>query len=544
MLPLPIVLGVAAALAWLGFVLYDRRLEAHERETVRRTWGADVVRTRPFPLYREWFLSTEGAAASEAIDDQTWLDLDLDRVFARADRTLSGPGRFVLYRLLRTPTSTAVLASRDGLMDLFQWNEAARDVVRGELSRAGRHCRADGDLADLLWGDPVQPGDSATALAAFGLLGAVSLGAAFVYGGGAIPAAVVVFAVNGYIHQRARIRHQGTASALVELGALLRSAHGLSLIEDPALGPWRRRLQEGLRATRRLLRPLSLISAGHLADMLYEYISVLLLLEARALRSALRRVADCRRELRELFMAVGELDALQSAASFRQSLAVWSKPRISDRPAFLAVEGAVHPLLERPEGNSITLDHRGCLVTGANMAGKSTFLRVLGVNAVLAQTLYTCAARGYVASPLRVLSSMGISDSLAEGRSLFLAEAERILEIVRASTGETPTLCLIDEMLTGTNTADRSVASRAVLAYLARRNAIVVAATHDPELSDGLREVLEAYHFDDTANAAGDMRHQLRPGITRDRNAFRLLAELGYPAEVIAALKAPVTRSS
>jgi DNA mismatch repair ATPase MutS len=199
------------------------------------------------------------------------------------------------------------------------------------------------------------------------------------------------------------------------------------------------------------------------------------------------------------------------------------KPRLS-------VVDAVHPLLAKARPNSLALEGRGCIVTGPNMAGKSTLLRTLGVNALMAQSIFTCTAAGYTGSFLLVRSSMCVADNLAEGKSLYLAEAERALVLIRAVEGGHPVLCLVDELLAGTNAKDRYAASGAILAYLATRDALVVASTHDADLAEALQERLDPRHLD-ADGSEGAFR--LQPGVTRERNALDLLVRLGFPSGVL-----------
>jgi DNA mismatch repair ATPase MutS len=184
---------------------------------------------------------------------------------------------------------------------------------------------------------------------------------------------------------------------------------------------------------------------------------------------------------------------------------------------------------------SLSLVARGCLITGANMSGKSTLLRTLGINALLAQTLFTCPAQRYRASRLRIVSSMRVSDDILEGKSRYMAEAERLLALVREA-GDRPTaLCLIDELLSGTNVAERLAASRAILDYLARQDMLVVVATHDIELTHALRTLYDSYFFGDELGR-DDLRfeYRLRRGVATTRNAVRLLERLGYPEAIVA----------
>lgn len=168
------------------------------------------------------------------------------------------------------------------------------------------------------------------------------------------------------------------------------------------------------------------------------------------------------------------------------------------------------------------------------MSGKSTFLRVLGVNTVLAQSIGTCFARRFEASRLRVLCSMRASDDVVSGKSRYLAEAERLRAVVEQAEDGGPTLCLIDELLSGTNASERLAASEAILEHLRAAGALVVAATHDLELAAQLQGSFDTYNF---ANdfAGDDLRfdHRIRLGPARNRNAIELLARLGYPPRLV-----------
>jgi DNA mismatch repair ATPase MutS len=130
---------------------------------------------------------------------------------------------------------------------------------------------------------------------------------------------------------------------------------------------------------------------------------------------------------------------------------------------------------------------------------------------------------------------MRVGDDILEGKSRYLAEAERLLTLVREAELRPPTLCLIDELLSGTNVSERLAASRAILDYLARHGTLVVAATHDVELIESLRGQYDSYYFADELDRE-DMRfdYRLRPGVATTRNAVRLLERLGYPDTIVA----------
>ena len=200
---------------------------------------------------------------------------------------------------------------------------------------------------------------------------------------------------------------------------------------------------------------------------------------------------------------------------------------------FLCLEDAYHPLLEQPVSNSIEVREQGVLITGSNMSGKSTFLRTVGLNALLGQTIYTCTARAYVGCPLRLLTSIGRADNVVEGKSYYLEEALSVLRIVDAITPAITTLVILDELYRGTNSEERIFAARRVLEYLAKRNALVLVATHDLELTDFFAYQYRSMHFSEQVGQLGlEFDYKLKKGPATTRNAIALLRYLGYPEEI------------
>ena len=158
----------------------------------------------------------------------------------------------------------------------------------------------------------------------------------------------------------------------------------------------------------------------------------------------------------------------------------------------------------------------------------------MGINAVLAQSVFTCSAAAYRGALFRVITSISQTDNLMEGKSRYAVEAERLLAMIRSSEGTTPTLCIIDEVLCGTNSRERLAASEEILQYLAKSNAIVVTATHDVELVDRLARSYACCHFSDYVDDGGlHFDYLLRTGKATTTNAIRLLEYLSYPSEIV-----------
>jgi DNA mismatch repair ATPase MutS len=214
---------------------------------------------------------------------------------------------------------------------------------------------------------------------------------------------------------------------------------------------------------------------------------------------------------------------------------------IDETACQLTAQQAGHPLLapDTRVDNDVSLGGPGSflLVTGSNMAGKSTFLRTLGTNIVLAQAGGPVCARAFRMPPLALCTSMRVVDSLERGVSTFLAEVLRLKQVVDSASAENGdfTLCyLLDEILQGTNTAERQIAARRVIRFLLAHGAIGAVSTHDLTLADApdLAAAAQAVHFSETLTAGPEgpvmsFDYKLRPGLATSSNALRLVELLG-----------------
>ncbi len=247
------------------------------------------------------------------------------------------------------------------------------------------------------------------------------------------------------------------------------------------------------------------------------------------------------------FEAAGELEALSSLATFAHQDPDASAPTIGEPGSPLVIEGLVHPLLAPSSRvpNDLTLEGEGhaLLITGSNMAGKSTLLRATGVSVVLALAGGFVAAKRLSTPPLRVRASMRVADSLQRGASYFQAELTRLRAVVAGADDRDapPILFLLDELLRGTNAKARHTGARAVVLHLLERGAMGLVATHDIALA-GLEDELarrgagprvENVHFTDVL-VDGEMvfDYRLRPGVVRTSNALRLLRLAGIAVAV------------
>ena len=231
---------------------------------------------------------------------------------------------------------------------------------------------------------------------------------------------------------------------------------------------------------------------------------------------------------------IADFEKLLSYACFAANNPEYAYPTFTDS---LHIEGKNlrHPLIVKDLaiGNDIQLgpSPRFMLITGSNMSGKSTWLRTVGINAILAQTGMPVCADSLIIRPMTVLSSLRQSDSLAESTSLFMNELNELSHIINKVKADTPCLVLLDEILRGTNSDDKYTGSLAVARKLASSNSITIMATHDLKLGELEESEPEAFtnHCFESKVEDGQLLfdYRIRKGVATNRNATWLMKKMG-----------------
>ncbi len=498
-----------------------RRLEA--------AWHQPAARAPYFSLVARYYNHVQHEPAYHRLPDQTWEDLNGELLFGLLDATVSPVGQQCLYHRLRSPLADeAPLQEFDAAANLLAQQPVARGQALLALDQLTAHEAY--YLADLLQGQPLPtlPGARFAPLLALGLL-ATLLGGFWLpvlwIGTGAFALTNAVF----HFWQLKRIRN--SIRPLLQLGRLRRAGQALQRAALPL-----RPLQELAAPLARLRALMWQVAFFQVEDSLLVLSTLKMFLLLDVLLYARCRVAVQQHApaIRAVFEAVGYVDCALAVAGFRQRHAT-CVPRFGPAAEGIQLQAGYHPLVPGCVPNDLTLKGQGVLLTGSNMAGKTTFMRTLGVNALLAQTVATCPATAYHAPFCRVLTSLTLADSLLTGKSYYLVEAETMRQLLLACDAAPGSyLLLLDELFKGTNTQERIASNKAVLAYLQPRG-WVVAATHDGELGALLQSYFVEYHFCETVTADDwyfDFR--LKAGPLTTRNAIRLLARLHYPAQVVA----------
>ncbi len=244
---------------------------------------------------------------------------------------------------------------------------------------------------------------------------------------------------------------------------------------------------------------------------------------------------DVKLDIDKWFDAVGQFEAISSLGNIGCNHPNWTMPELNDSEFILNAISVGHPLIPSSERvcNSIKLDGDTniVIITGPNMAGKTTFLKTIGVNIVLALSGSPVCADVFQVSPLRVYTSMKVSDSLDKGLSLFYAELQRLKIVLQAILKKEPVFFLIDEMLKGTNELDRHSGAKALIRQLIEQSAQGMVATHDLELTKLERDFpgkIWNFHFDGYIEDDKLLfDYLLKKGICTSSNALELMKKIG-----------------
>ena len=243
-----------------------------------------------------------------------------------------------------------------------------------------------------------------------------------------------------------------------------------------------------------------------------------------------------RASLQAWVVAIGEFEALASLATYAYEHPHDPFPTIvATGPLFDGV-GVGHPLLLETVAvrNDVALGGdapRVLIVSGSNMSGKSTLIRAVGANAVLALAGAPVRAERLTLSPLAIGASIRVEDSLQQGHSRFYSEILRIRDIVQSAAGEVPVLFLLDEILHGTNSHDRKIGAEAVVRALVEANAVGLVTTHDLALTTfaaGMMSRARNVHFEDRIeNGRMLFDYRMRDGVVERSNALELMRAVG-----------------
>ncbi|MBR6767690.1 MAG: hypothetical protein IKM02_07045 [Clostridia bacterium] len=483
-------------------------------------------------IARYWRKYSETLPEGRKVDDITWNDLDMDRVFQSMNHTMSITGSEVLYAMMRdTGCSSDVLKAREAMIDCFQTDEAARNDAQSAF-RLIRSAHFHGAVEYIFSPEKRIPAHQ-WLYYMFGLLPLLCIILGFInvsFFAGLIPLMIV----NIVVYYCSTLTWRAESCAVKHIASVLNCARRLVKLERPATDAHMQKMRSclaRLHGARFWCGLFALELPGELG-IFTEYLRILFLVNMISLCSIIRHLRKNEQAVQDIYRLVGEMDACRGIASKRARCKGLTQPVFSENRSINAKE-LVHPLISAPVANDCLLI-KNVLVTGSNASGKSTFIKAIAINAILAQTIHTCFASAFTMCRGRIMSSMAIRDDICSGESYFVAEIRSLKRILDAVDTGGMVFCFIDEILRGTNTVERIAASSSVLKNLESKNVICVAATHDVELTRILAGSFDNWHFrEQITESSVIFDYRLCSGPATGRNAIALLERMGFETTVI-----------
>ncbi len=531
--PLIFLFGFAFLVVW-----HDR-ISAAQRTADRTA----AVYERGLARIEDRWIGTGSTGEQFRIPDHVFAD-DLD-IFGRGSL-------FELLSTARTAIGEATLArwltSSPDTSEITARQEAVRELcgnvdLREDLAALGVDIAAPTDPNALLaWAEAVPVTISTWTRAVTFLLMLAALAATVI---GFVTdfwaPLIAVIAVEATLAWRWRKKIQAIVEPVSGAGAdLALAAELLRRVEEEKFESRRlRELASGLsaaaerpsRSMKRLKRLVNWADSRH--NMLVRFLDVPLMYSLQVAFAVERWRQSYGSSVRRWLEALGEIEALESLAAYSFEHPDDPFPEFDTRESPLyAGEGLGHPLLPAKScvRNSVSLGNgtQVLLVSGSNMSGKSTFLRTIGVNAVMAQAGGAVHAKSLRLTRLRLGASIRVTDSLQAGRSGFYAEITRLRQIMDLTAGDGHVLFLADELLHGTNSHDRRIGAEGVIRALVDRGAIGVVTTHDLALTavaDG--RVRNAHFQDELRDGQMIFDYRLQEGVVTKSNALELMRNVG-----------------
>jgi len=279
------------------------------------------------------------------------------------------------------------------------------------------------------------------------------------------------------------------------------------------------------------------------SDIFLQYIKMLFMVDIIAYQNISKILKENKEYLYLIYDLVAQLDFALSIVYYRKSVDEYVNPEFAEDNT-MELEDIYHPLLDDPIKNSIHID-KNIIFTGSNASGKSTFIKAVALNSIMAQSLNTALCSKYRCRFSKVVTSMAIRDNILEGDSYFIAEIKSLKRLLDSLNGDVPILAFIDEILKGTNTIERISASASILKYAKTTNARILVATHDIELTQMIENGYDNYHFRETVTDDDIIfDYKLRKGPSTTRNAIKLLKTMNFKPEAVDHFLANSTLSS
>ena len=496
-----------------------------------------------------WYAKKEYSKPKYYIDDTTWNDLEMDKVFKRLNSTYSSVGEEYMYATLHEPKfEMSELKDLEKLFLHMDKNEEQRFKIQYYLSKLGK--TNDNGLSQYLFNPYEKKLPNAYIyyiLAALPLLSVVLFLVESTLG---LLLLLLSVTANIIIYYRQKGKMQLEFVSMQYIASLIWCSGKLAKLNITGIEQYSKSVNKLLSHFSSIGKAAGLFMAKGTGDLagVYEFFKMAFMIDFLNYNKVIKAICKNREAFHELYCLVGKLDLAAAIASYRKSIDFWTTPTfiLCNNQAVtiefkikneLIINDVCHPLIDNAVPNSVVVN-RSCLVTGSNASGKSTFVKALAINAIFAQTIHTCLAKNFSLRPSLVITSMAVKDDIEAGDSYFIAEIKSLKRVIDSLNEDIPCLCFIDEILKGTNTIERIAASYAILQHLAKHNCLCIAATHDIELTELTSQTYDNFHFREQITDAGiEFDYKIQDGYATTKNAISFLGHMSYDCEIVSSAR-------
>lgn len=533
------ILGVILIFIFIFLLINYRKKKARQKalNDLVSNWGKQKKDEFHFGSIEKYFKNNNHKKDTfHIISDRCATDIDINETFKIVDRTCSKIGQQYLYYKLRTIENKSKLIKFSRLTHFFEENEILRLKVQLELTQINSNDSY--YFEELVTSGPVEKPKIIWLIYSLSVLSLsfVLLGIFFpIFFIFLIP----ILVINMAFHYKNKWNVSNYIGGVSQLSKILNVSKNIATCNEI-----KHHFKDTsfIKEIEKIKLKTAFISFEKNIEnefaiafwLVSEFIKVLFNLEYIIFHSFIASITRKKGELEKMFHFIGEIDSAISTASLKASDYELCCPKFTDEKKLIATEVS-HPLIKDCVVNDLSLIDKSLLLTGSNMSGKTSFIRTISINSILAQTLNICFAKEYIAPFFKLYSSIRITDDLLENTSYYLEEVLTIKELIDVSKTKEPCLFVLDEIFKGTNTIERVSGGKAILSYLNKGNNIVLVSTHDIELTDILsQEKFELFHFSEQIeNNELTFDHKLKEGKLKTRNAIKILELYNYPAEVI-----------
>lgn len=536
-----LIILIVIILVTISFYISNKRKKKQLLLKIRANWGNIFTENKNFDLVENFSLLTTSKSFHK-LNKQTINDIDLQDLFIFIDKTNSKIGQQYLYNKLICPKNNIEeLKSFNEQINFFNLNINDREDAQILLQKLNHHNAY--YIVSLLNENLLLPSKWAmffvadTVIVILMLLLSLKFSVLLIW-------LMVPLTLNLILHF---INKENTAKFIKSFPQLNILINVSSSFLQKELPFDKQNVQQSINNLMGFKRKFKLLNFGEYDGneilqalmYLFDFIKAFFLLEIHALFSTLKELKNKREDINTLISYVGSIDAALSVASLRASVSKYTVPNFTAIQKTIYAKNIYHPLIQNCVANSIEIGDKGILITGSNMAGKSTFIRMVAINSILAQTIYTCFGEEFKTQILKVFSSIRINDSIEDATSYYLQEVNTIGNLIKESDNDCQHLFILDEVFKGTNTIERVAGAKAILSYLHKNNNIVIVSTHDIELAELLKDEYEQYHFvENVENDKLIFDHKIKLGPLKSRNAIKILALANFPQSIIEEAKA------